>query len=205
MISAKVDSSIYPNPEAAGRSIIEPGDAIVITPARSADCLSDSLLQVHPTLRIVLPDEFRRVVFADQPADDVTFAVPIPESQQKLLATQTFRDRIAPLRLRYLVSVGEHEYSRGVHTIGEAGFIPISCVKSLTMSASVLDLKDGREVGGIGIHAAGERGLVLYAFIPIFFFVETVRGPVYKELGERLGNYLAGRDPTPYPIWTPGK
>jgi len=66
--SAKVPPG-YVGPEGADRSIIEPGEAIVIVPARSADCLRVSLLQSHPTLRIVSPDEFRRAAFADQPAD----------------------------------------------------------------------------------------------------------------------------------------
>lgn len=109
--SAKVPAG-YVGPGGEGRSIIEPGDAIVIIPARSADCVRDSLLQILPTLRIVPPEDFRRAAFPDHTADEVTFAFPIPESQQKLLATQTFRDQIAPLRLRYLVSIGEIELSQ---------------------------------------------------------------------------------------------
>jgi hypothetical protein len=186
-------------PEGAGRSIIEPGDAIAIIPAHSADCLRDSLLQIHPTLRIVSPDDFRRAAFPDQPADDVAFAYPIRESQRKLLATPMFRDRVAPLRLRYLVSVGEQEESHQVGTPGDwdSGFT--SWETSLTMRASVIDLKDGRAVESIEFHAAGDRGVFFLFGVPLFFVVEIVRGPVCKALGERLGNVLTRRDSTSGP------
>jgi hypothetical protein len=197
--SAKVNESfLYVPPGGADRSIIEPGDAIVIIPAQGADCLREPLLQVHPTLHIVSPDAFRRAAFPDHTADEVTFAFPIAEPQQKLLATQTFRDRIAPLRLRYLVSVDEKEESRHEGTTGDLFSVTtFEWITSFAMTASVIDLKDGREVGPISIHAEGQRVLVtLYPFFPIFWFVETIRGPVCKALGEGLGNYLAGRAPS---------
>ena len=194
--SAKVSEYLHVQPERESRIIIEPGDAIVIIPAESADCLRDSLLQAHPTLRMVSPDDFRRAAFPDQPADDVAFAYPIPESQQKLLATQTFRDRIAPLHLRYLVSVGEQEEKFPLNTMRPGDWTGIMEWRTtLTMRASVIDLKDGRAVESIEFHATGDKEFG-FLFVPIFVRVEIVRrGPVCKALGERLGNFLAGRDP----------
>ena len=152
-------------------------------------------MQVHPTLRIVSPDEFRRAAFPDQTSDDVTFAYPIPETQQKLLSSQAFRDRVAPLRLRYLVSVGEKEESRDLRGYPLVVAIAFGWNTSLGLTASVIDLKDGREVGQILIRAEGDRGILLLFFLLPIWWVETVRGPVCTALGEGLGNFLAGRGP----------
>ena len=68
------------------------------------------------------------------------------------------------------------------------------------MTAAVIDLKDAREIGPIAVGATGDRLYVSFALvIPMFLYVQTVRGPVCRALGERLGNYLAGRDPTSGP------
>jgi hypothetical protein len=177
---------------AAGRSVVEPGDAIVIVPSRAASCIGDSLRQVHPTLRIMSPDEFRRAAFQDQTPAETTFTYPIPEPQQKLLSTQIFRDRIAPLRLRYLVSIGEEEKSRDRGGLGSGPFF--NWYRLLKLSASVFDLKDGREVGQIVVESEGERMFFIFGFIPIWY-VETIRGPGCKRLGEGVGNFIAGREP----------
>jgi TPR repeat protein len=67
------------------------------------------------------------------------------------------------------------------------------------MRASVIDLKDGRAVESIEFHATGERGVFFLFSVPLFFFVEIVRGPVCKALGERLGKFLTRRDSTSGP------
>ena len=68
------------------------------------------------------------------------------------------------------------------------------------MTAAVIDLKDGREVGSIAVRAKGERAYLSFAVvIPMVLYVQTVRGPVCRALGEHLGNYLAGRGPTSGP------
>jgi hypothetical protein len=58
----------------------------------------------------------------------------------------------------------------------------------LTLTASLTDLKDGRAVGSISAGTEGKRVLVCWLFIPLFFYVQTVRGPVCQTLGELLGH-----------------
>src|SRR5215510_7597639 len=53
--------------------------------------------------------DFRRAARPRRASDEVTFAYPMSESQQKLLSSQDFRDRIAPVGLRYRVLIGEKE------------------------------------------------------------------------------------------------
>jgi hypothetical protein len=176
-------------------SVVEAGDAIAIIPDRGARCIGESFRQIHSTLRIVSPDEFRRAAFSDQTSDQMTFTYPIPESQQTLLSSQAFRDRIAPLRLRYLVSVDEEE-SRRSTVEGARGGIGLTWYRSFRLTAFVIDLEDGRAVAQILVRAEGESNFaLLLGVIPIGWATTVRPGPVCRTLGEGLGNFLAGRDP----------
>src|SRR5262245_47666313 len=126
-------------------SAFERDDAVTIVSTRSASCIHDSLRQVQPTLRVVSPGDFRSAALPPRASDEVTFAYPMSESQQKLLSSQDFRDRIAPLRLRYLVMVGEKEMvTRRDEAAGQGGLMSRWWTR-LTLTASVIDLKDGHE------------------------------------------------------------
>ena len=175
-------------------SAFERDDAVTIVSTRSASCIHDSLRQVQPTLRVVSPGDFRSAALPPRASDEVTFAYPMSESQQKLLSSQDFRDRIAPLRLRYLVMVGEKEMvTRRDEAAGQGGLMSRWWTR-LTLTASVIDLKDGHEAGQIVAQAEGERTFILLFMIPVWY-VETIGNPVCKALGEGLGEFLSGKGP----------
>ena len=176
------------------QSAFERDDAITIISARSASCIHDSLRQVQPTLRFVSPGDFRSAARPPRASSEVTFASPMSESQQKLLSSQDFRDRIAPLRLRYLVIVGEKEVVTRQNSSADRLGIMSNWWTSLTLTASVIDLKDGHEAGQIVAQAEGERMFVLLFMIPLWY-VETIGHPVCKALGEGLGKFLSGKGP----------
>ena len=92
------------------------------------------------------------------------------------------------------MSIGEEEESRRIPTL------PLGWTTSLTLTASVIDLKDGREVGPIVAGGEGDRACaVSFSLAPFSCSVETVREPVCQTLGERLGNYVAGKAPAAAP------
>jgi hypothetical protein len=175
-------------------SAFERDDAITIISTRSASCIHDSLRQVQPTLRVVPPGEFRGAALPPRASGEVTFAYPMSESQRKFLSSQDFRDRIAPLRLRYLVIVGEEEMVTRQKSAADRLGIMSNWWTSLTLTASVIDLKDGHEAGQIVAQAEGERMFVLLFLIPVWY-VETIGHPVCKALGEGLGKFLSGKGP----------
>src|SRR5215510_6270136 len=119
-------------------SAFEWDDAITIISARSASCIHDSLRAIQPRLRFVSPGDFRRAALPPRASGEVAFAYPMSESQQKLLSSQDFRDRIAPLRLRYLVLVGEKEMVTRREETGGQGGIMSSWWTRLTLTASVI-------------------------------------------------------------------
>ena len=180
---------------AEDRFVVEPGDAIAIISEEGFECLSKSLRQVQPDLRIVPPDEFRRVAFPDERGDRIPFTSPIPEAQRQLLSAPDFRDRVAPLNLRYLVSIGKTERFQsdsGLRLSGPGG--GAGEVKYLTLRASVLDLQ-GREVGRIVADAEGIRAFGVFLFFPLFF-IETTDAPACNALGQTLADFLSGRFPS---------
>jgi hypothetical protein len=178
-----------------GRSVVEPGDTITIVPGDGARCIGKSLHELQPDLRIIEPDQFRRAAFAGEPDDRVSFAYPVAEAQQQLLSTDGFRDRIAPLHLRYLVSIGETTAggSKSSSPPCGGGGCFFNWSQSQTVTASAFDLKDGREVGRIVVDVTGGRTLALVGPIPVFFSVEMIHGPACRALGEALGRFLGGQ------------
>ena len=182
---------------AEDRFVVEPGDAIAIISEEGFECLSKSLQQVQPDLRIVPPDEFRRVAFPDERGDRIPFTSPIPEAQRQLLSAPDFRDRVAPLNLRYLVSIGKTERFRSDsgRSSSEGPLLAgAGEVKYLTLRASVLDLQ-GREVGRIVADAEGIRAFGVILFFPLFL-IETTDAPACNALGQTLADFLSGRFPS---------
>jgi len=177
------------------RSVVVGDDAVVIFPEDGARCVRKSLHQRLPDLRIVSPDEFQRVAFPDEPMDRTDFTYPIPERQRAQLSTEVFRERVTPVRLRHLVSVGEIEGSRGgSERICGTGVCGDTWVNTLRLVASVVDLKDAREVGRVAVTAAGSR--TIFVMFPILWFgVERTQKPACQALGEMLADFLSGRFP----------
>jgi len=192
---------------------IEPKEAIAIVFSRDfsldgrpidekeiVTCISDEMRKAHPSLRIVLPNEFRHTAFPDLAPE----AAPnTPESLALLLDHAAFRDRIASLRIRYLVSVQgrtDSKYDGGVECGGGPG--GAACIGLLSwdrksnLTASILDLKQVRAAGELKVLASGR---------PWFFFVFPsplmIGAPAFTEskacgeLGQALGKFLAGERP----------
>ena len=117
------------------------------------------------------------------------------EPQQRLLSSQDFRDRIASLRLRYLVMVGEKEMVTRESSAADRLGIMSNWWTSLTLTASVIDLKDGHEAGEIVARAEGERMFVLLFMIPLWY-VETIGHAVFLS-GKEPGTDTTGQIDAP--------
>src|SRR5215468_4103277 len=66
-------------------------------------CIRDGIRRAHPELRVVPPDDFRRLAFPDLPPDAAPRS---PHYLGMLLDNAAFRERIAPLNLHYLIAIG---------------------------------------------------------------------------------------------------
>jgi hypothetical protein len=185
---------------------IEPGAAIAFVFSREFSlagqpvqekeiigCISGAVRKAHPTLRIVPPEEFRRAVFFDLAPE----AAPNnPEYFALLLDHPTFRERVAPLGIRYLISV-----VGGTEQTAEVGVIPLPPAaliggavwdRKSRLTASILDLKQARTSGEVRASASGSSWFVFVLPLPIM-----IGAPAFTEskacgdLGEAVAKFLA--------------
>ena len=164
-------------------------------------CVSTIVRRAHPTLRIVPPDEFRRVAFPDLPA---AAAPRSPEYISLLLDHPVFRERIARLNLRYVIAIG------GATTMADAGGVvaPVPSPRgvlifkawdrSSRLAAAVLDLKEARSARIAEVEAAG-RGWFVGFLLPIGVFPTFTETQVCEDLGQRIAQFLSGAEPMNQP------
>ena len=133
-------------------------------------CISEAVHKAHPTLRIVLPDEFRRTAFPDLAPE----AAPnTPEYIALLLNHPTFKERVASLGVRYLISIVGPRRRRPVGSgICRMDRRPGGAVlviagvwdRKSSLTASVLDLQRGRTAGKV--EASASRTSVVVNRVP---------------------------------------
>ena len=157
------------------------------------ECVRNRMLQVRPSQRDVSFDEFRAVAF---PALQRAAAPRRPEYLKMLFDTEAFRQRVAPLGLRYIAFIGgvteTEQGPSGVYGVGNPYGVLIahsSWHKATRLSAMVLDLKTGGKSAPLTSAATGTSWFVLIGVIPLGGASDTV-GEACQNLGARLGAFL---------------
>lgn len=155
-------------------------------------CISSAVTKTFPFVRIVSADEFRRAAFPDLPADAAPHSA---EFVALLMNDPRFLQRIAPLRLRYLISVsGATEQS----VVGAGGGGPAGLVvwnRSTRLSASVLDLKREQAACELSASVAGNPWMLIVGGLPLGIPSMT-ESQACEELGRSVTKFLeTGRAP----------
>ncbi len=158
-------------------------------------CIRDGIRRARPELRVVLPDEFRRLAFPDLAPEAA------PRSAQylgMLLDNASFRERIAPLNLHYLIAIGgETRVKQWGGAIAGSAPAPAGAFlfgawvwdRDTRLVASILDLKQSGSAVEISATAQGRAWLVLVEGLPL-------GAPAFTEanacarLGDKLSQFL---------------
>lgn len=161
-----------------------------------ADCIGKVIRRAYPTLRIVPRDEFRRAAFPDL---DPEAAPKSPDYLTLLLDHPVFRERIAPLGVRYLIFVGgrtEQQHNWGGIECG-AGYGGAACLgvvvwdRTSRLAASILDLKQTRSAGEMHAAASGHPWLAILGILPLGLPAFT-ESRACEDLGGNIARFLAG-------------
>jgi len=152
-----------------------------------AECVGNSIQETHPTVRVLRPDQFRRVAFPNLPSEEVP-----PQAWEHLLEEPAFRERIAPLGLRYLIVVsGETTEDRWLEPTLSALFY--AGERTSRLEALILDVNGGGQVGRVLGHASGRSGWVI---LPIpFYFAAATETRACGKIGKGIAKFLAGESP----------
>ncbi len=182
---------------------LAPEDAITVIQVQSGEqeysdklekkvvgCIKDALEDTHPTVRVVPPEEFRRVAFPDLTPGDILSGDASGEWEQ-LTKDPAFATRIAPLDLRYLIIVsGGTTTDTKFRTAPNAPIWWVGFDKQSDFRARIIDLKQRREAGTVRAFASGETTWIIPPFplvLPAF-----PEGRACRELGEEVAKFLAG-------------
>ena len=174
-------------------------DARRVEESEIIGCISDVVRKAHPKLRIVPPEEFRRTVFPDLAPE----AAPnTPEYFALILNHPTFKERVSTLSIRYLISVvGGMEQTGGVDVGGVSGpgggvlVIAGSWDRKSSLTASVLDLRQGHKAGKLEAVATGTPWLLIVFPSPIMIGAATfTESKACGDLGEAVAQFIAGED-----------
>jgi hypothetical protein len=163
------------------------------------DCVSDAIRRSHPNVRVVPPDEFRRVAFPDLTPDAAPRS---PRYLGMLLDNTVFRESIAPLRLRYVIMIGGEtrvEQKGGMTMLPASvpgGPFPVGgWVRNneTELVASILDLAQTRPSAELNASARGTSWMVLLGLLPVAASART-EASACAQLGDEVARFLTLRD-----------
>jgi hypothetical protein len=174
-------------------------DAQRVEESEIIGCISDAVRKAHPTLRIVLPDEFRRTVFPDLAPEAA------PNTQEYiglLLNHPTFKERVATLGIRYLISVVGVTAQTGQPAVGGIGgpgaavlVIAGSWDRKSSLTASVLDLQRGRTAGKVEASALGHPWLLIVFPSPLMIGAPAfTESRACRDLGEAIAKFVTSEE-----------
>ena len=196
------------------RTRIDPNTAVAVVALRegdeaedssfateAAECIQATIRRVYPTLRIIAREEFRRVAFPSAPAEPLLSAA---QPFASVLEDPQFRNRIAPLGLRYLIAARGFTVQQAKPIIGAAGahggaFTVLGAVwdRRSRITATVFDLKQFRTAGEIAASASGKPWLVC---VGLLVLCAPIGAPAFteskacKEVAEGVIKFLAGEN-----------
>lgn len=161
------------------------------------DCVTRSIQITLPAVRAVSSDEFHRVAFPDVAAEVAPLS---SESLGYLLNQSDFRDRIASLRVRYLILVGgatvqPRPWGDGGCAYGCFGLLVWK--RETRVWASVFDLKQGVSVGQVETTVTGRPWFAIIGIFPLGMpsFTESW---ACGKLGAGVAQFLVtGKAPEP--------
>jgi hypothetical protein len=161
-------------------------------------CISKALKDRFPNLQIVLPNEFHRTALPDvalELAPRALIYLPL------LLNDPAFRARIAPLGLRYLISVQGKTDQQAEPFIGAVGgpgggmtVLGAGFDRKSNLTASILDLQQGHS----GEVKALAEGKPWFACIGILIMCAPIGAPAFTEakacdeIGTAVAKFFAG-------------
>ncbi|MFQ5656262.1 MAG: hypothetical protein ACE5G5_01825 [Candidatus Methylomirabilales bacterium] len=156
------------------------------------ECVEDALEDTHPTVRVVPLDEFHQAAFPDLTPEET------PSSGwawELLLSDAAFRERIAPLGLRYLIIV-TFEEGKGPANVAAvasrgAAAIVVNWQTRASMHARIVDLIHSREAGTVQAEATAQSSAGLIGIFP-FYIPSFPEGRACEDLGEGVAKLLAG-------------
>lgn len=70
-------------------------------------CIEKHIREMHPTVEVFPPEKFRSTAFSGLAPEEIP-----PKPWEEILNEMPFRSRIAPLRLRYLISIRGYSNSK---------------------------------------------------------------------------------------------
>ena len=162
-------------------------------------CISEAVGKAHPTLRIVLPDDFRRTVFPGIAPEAAPYK---PEYFELLLDHPTFNERVAALGIRYLISVGgatEQTGGPGAGAVGGPGtavlIIAGSWDRKTSLTASVLDLQQKRIAGKLEASATGHPWVLIVFPSPLMIGAPAfTESKACEELGQAVAKFVTSEE-----------
>ena len=164
-------------------------------------CLQRAMREKMPDIRIVTATEFRDLAFPNRSFIDT------PRSPQSLIPyfkSAQFKERIAPLRIRYLIIFDIEDSTYGRHTEVAIGydFPPLWAIgqewqRSVQIEAVVFDIKEGWESGQVTSSSTGKSGYAVPVCLCIPLFpipYSPAQGSrACHELGKTLAVFIAVR------------
>ncbi len=165
-------------------------------------CVEKQLRFERPAQRLVSYEEFSRLAFPDM---EVASAPHDPEYLRILFDDPTFRARIEPLGIRFVIFVGgvtrsTVKSSSGIVGGSPAGGVLIAYVewnKATELAASVFDLTNRNPVRQANASASGTPWLLVVEFVPMGATSDT-EGNACRGLAQRVASDMAqDRDATP--------
>ncbi len=187
----------------------EPHEALAIVVSRDSriaedeivDCISTAINEADPTLRVVLPVEFRHLAFPNLAPEA---APQSPHYLTLLLEHPQFQDRMSQEGIRYLISVsGETEQQDHGGIFCGGGYGGGGCLgvvwwdRESRLVASVFDFKQGRIAGEVRASASGRPWFAVVLIFPLGLPAAT-ETRACSELGEAVSKFIAGGT-----IWEP--
>ena len=170
-------------------------------------CVQSALSGTYPDIRIIFPNEFRRLAFPGLTAGQLPSGY---FSWRSLLRDPTFDAKIAPLGLRYVLAVDteegrrltEVEWTAATSMFGGPGpTLSASWENSVLFEAIVVDAKNRRIAGAVHAYAAGKSGAGLSLMMSPFPFLLPHGMPSFpfgvacRGLGEKLAKFLTEESP----------
>ena len=197
------------------RTLLEPQDTVAIAvcdeatdlAANAEDCVAKALKEAFPTLRIISSEAFYRTAFPE-PAAEKT--VHTGADISSALKDPAFRERIAPLGLRYLILIRggteqtvEPIIGAGAGYGGAVTVLGAEWDRASSLNASIVDLKKYGSVGSLWVTASGKPWFICIGMGP---FCAPLGAPAFTEskacgsFGEGVAKFFKGEE-LPPPLW----
>ena len=159
-------------------------------------CLAGAMLSASAGLAIVHAEEFRRVAYAGMEPG----ALPIDGSDLlPLLREEAFRNRIAKLNLRYIIMLRPWTTHYGSKMTGNysapgAGYIGKESIRSTSLSATIVDVRNERVSGMLLAQSEGKSGFMVPLFgivpLPPIPYSSPTDGAACQEMGVAIMDFL---------------